>query len=427
MIIKSLFVGPAKLYGILLAFLGGLYLISPIKYKVDYTNGAVLIVVALQLSIIIGFFLSQRLYSNMRFSYSSHIIGSELQRVVLPILFLVGCIGFALKLYTMFFIKGVPLTINPIEIRLALLNDIGAGRGGGASIIAAVLYPFCLLFIPLYMQVERHDLKVKFMFFVILMILLVDALLTGGGTSLIITFLYLIFSLKGRRLSLRAFSGILFALVVLLSIASVMWLARLETMFGGVTPYLNHFSASWIAHYDQEFISVYNDESFFDKFLYIVSWLSYYFVHGYFEFIHLLVNFDFDNVTYGMNQAYLALKLLAAFGIDMPSKEFLLSGNIIQGHYQTFWGLAFIDFGYLFLIESFFLAWLSGYLYYSKRAGLFSGVIFYPYIQTQIIYSFLSNSLSGQVSYLIFSGVILLFFLKTLKWWKLREKSYSIK
>ena len=425
MLIRSLFVGPAKLY-LALAFLWLLlYVSSPITYDVEFTLVNLLTLVAIQAALFVGFFISQRLYRNCHTTDSYGCISNEIKEVVLPLVFYLGCFGFFLKMYTLFFIKGAPLTLNPIAIRLALLNEIGAGQGGALSILAAIFFPFCLIYIPLYFKANNLGIVLKVMLAIVIIFVAFDAVLSGGGTSITISFLYIVFSTKVSRFSTTKILILLLGIFLIFALAGWMWLERLDTMFGGVAPYLKEFNGKWIANYSASFTNNYDKDSLIWNAYYIYSWIGYYFVHGYIELVHLTNEFNLNNVTFGINQTYLFFKFFGMLGMQVPSADELASINIVQGHYQTFWGLAFLDFGYLFLVEVILLGWVCSYLFYSKKRGAFTGIVFYPYIQTQIIYSFLSNSLNGQISYLIVSGLLLVTTLKVIKWWKYREKSLS--
>ena len=419
MFISSLNIGPAKLYLFIMLLWLTFFLTSPIYYEIEFTVYNLVVFLLIQTLLLSGFYVGQQFSNKKNIVNSFQQLHIVLNKNILPLILFVGILGFFLKLYVLFFIKGVPLTINPLIIRYALLNEIGAGQGGGLSVLAGLFFPFCLLYIPIYFALEDKSRRSKLGFVVIILVLLIEAGLNGGGTSITITFLFFVFSTKGGTLSNLAKLSLVLGIVLVVFICSYFWLERLDSMFGGVQYYLKEFNNNWIAKYSTDFVNHYEPSSFISNVYYIYSWLSYYFTHGYIEFFHLLNNFDTTNHSFGIYQSYLFFKLFSIIGFDVPSPQQLSELNIVQGHYQTFWGMAYIDFGYFFLIEVFVVGFLSSYLYVAKLRGTFSGVIFYPYIQTQIIYSFLSNPLNGQVTYIIFSGLLLLLVLKIVKYKKL--------
>ncbi|WP_377109901.1 hypothetical protein [Pseudoalteromonas sp. R86517] len=405
----SLDIGPVKLYLYLLLLWLILAALSPIDFNVKLDALNVIVLIVLNVLLFLGFLFGQKLPIKSRGAGFVLANNNLVSKRLLPTVFSLGLIGFILKMYTLFIIKGVPLTLNVIDIRLLLLNDIGAGKGGVLSLVAGILFPFCLLFIPLYFSISDKSTKEKLLFKSMLLLLIVDSLFSGGGTSIVIVFLYCLFSTKNFIITKSRFILITLGVLTVFALAGYLWLLRLEQMFGGIQSYLHEFNGQWIASYPTSFIKEVDEESFLSVVNYIFTWISYYFIHGVYEFIYLLNNFNSSLHTLGLSQGYLFFKFFGILGIDVPSVAAIASVNVILGHYQTFWGLAYIDFGYMFLAEVFLLGIICSFLYRKKEEGYYSGIIFYPFIQSQLIYSFLSNPLNGQISYMIVSGTILLF------------------
>lgn len=415
MIPKGTLVGPVKLFFSLILLWSILAITSPIEYTVDYRISNVAFLISLFLCLFIGLFTGQSFSKKIKYTPSDVDISFELKKTILPVLFYLGVIGAFLKVYVLFFVKGVPLTLDPIIIRLALLNDVGVGKGGSLSIVSAILFPLLYLYIPLFFTQRKASRGLKTKLLVVLFFIIADGVLSGGGTSIIVAFLFFIFSTNISKLSRSQTVLIVLTSFLLFGFASYMWLLRLETMYGGVQSYMQIFNGYWIASYNDWFMRNYDEYSVLWQLYYVYSWVNYYFVHGVYEFLHLVNLFESEH-TYGMSQIQLFYKLFGMIGLASHSVEDISSVNIISGHYQTFWGLAFIDFGYFSLIEALLIGFLCSYIYYSKIAGRFVGIIFYPYLQAQLVYSFLSNSLIGQVTYIVFSGLLLLFVLKIIKW-----------
>jgi hypothetical protein len=407
----SLNIGPVKLYLCLVALWGLLALLVPIEYNVNLSATNVLVLILLNILLMAGFYSGQKVLVFRRPSRLVDIQNSLNSKRLLPLIFLVAVLGFMLKLYILFVVKGAPFTYNPVEIRLALLNDIGAGQGGILSIVAGVLFPFNLILLPIYFSINDKSKKEKLMFYMTLLLLCIDALLSGGGTSITIVFLYSLFSTKRFILDKYRIIYILLGVLLVFSFAGYMWLIRLDSMYGGVGPYLQEFSGKWIASYSTSYINNFNENSVYSLVGYIFTWISYYFVHGVYELIYLMNNFDVNLHTFGVSQGYLFYKFFGMLGVAVPASSELASVNVILGHYQTFWGLAYIDFGYFFLLEAFVVGFICSHLHKKKQQGYYSGIIFYPFLQAQLVYSFLSNPLNGQITYIIFSGILLIFYI----------------
>lgn len=232
----SLDIGPVKLYIFLLLLWITLASLSPIEFQVDLSASDVFVFVTLNVFLFIGFLFGQRLPVLKRDKCFTSLNNTLVSKRLLPFVFFLGVLGFIIKMYTLFFIKGVPLTFNVVEIRLLLLNDIGAGQGGGFSLIAGLLFPFCMLFIPLYFSISQKNNKEKFFLKIILFLLVVDAFFSGGGTSIVIVFLYCLFSTKGLVLSKYRIFCIIVGVLAIFSLAGYLWLLRLDEMFGGIEP-----------------------------------------------------------------------------------------------------------------------------------------------------------------------------------------------
>ncbi len=118
--------------------------------------------------------------------------------------------------------------------------------------------------------------------------------------------------------------------------------------------------------------------------------------------------FDENNYFYGQYQFYIPTKLLKYFNlISGVGAEYFYQANPMPGHFQTFWGPAYMDFGLLILLEAFLIGVISGVLYLNCCRGRLLGLILYPYIQVNIILGFLASGIIGERFYFFVSLVLL--------------------
>lgn len=313
--------------------------------------------------------------------------------------FVLGSLSLTLRLAVKLKTAGIGAGLNPIAIRAALLEE--GASSGSLDIIAAVFYPFCLFyFVFNQLYVDQKGSPNPLITGSLFIMITLDSIMVGGVTGLALNYAYIWFSSK------QAYSKISAKLITLcaaiLLIAGYLFYLRVESMYDGVSIYLTVKDGSWLMHLDPAIYDLVSNEGLVGYLCFVTFYISYYFTHGVYEFYYLVDKFDTMNFAYGQLQFGVILKALNFIGFNFEDYTSLQSRiNIIVGHYQTFWGNAYMDFGYGAILEATILGFAALLFYIKRIQGTIGGHISYPLIQSLIIYSIFANGLSGERFYIV--------------------------
>lgn len=324
----------------------------------------------------------------------------------------VAAIGCAIRAYDRLIVRDLISAASTTEARLSLL-DAGESSGG-ISVVAAIMFPWAYSVFFLGQLVWKTlKRKQRLLVLAISSYPVLEGFAQGGIIAPATTLLYYYFCSKAligvgiapERKSRPEKLKTLLVLCAAISGAALIFLDRVQSMFGDLVLYMQ------LAEMDGTI--VYSDSAYwivevFGIFGFVVVWLMHYFTLGLHEFFYLVQNFDGDNHFYGEYQLYIPIKLIKFFGFfSSLSAESFYRANPMPGHYQTFWGPAYMDFGTLVFVEAFLVGVFSGVFHRNCQRGLVSGLILYPYLQASLILGFLANGLIGERFYFFVSLTIL--------------------
>lgn len=323
-----------------------------------------------------------------------------------------AAVGCAIRAYDRLFVRGLLSASSTTEIRLNLL-EMGESAGG-LSIVAAIMFPWAYpVFFLSQLIWSKLNIFERWIVVVISFYPVAEGFIQGGTIAAATTLLYYYFcqrtlvatgltvSRANHSIKLRNFAVLVTALIV----AALIFIDRIESMFGDLAHYMKSSEISGTIIYSE---TAYWIVDKYGAFGFVPIWLMHYFSLGVHEFFYLVQYFDEESYFYGQYQFYIPMKLLNYFNlINGVSVETFYRVNPMPGHFQTFWGPAYMDFGSLILVEAFLIGVVSGGLYLNCCRSKLLALILYPYIQVNIILGFFASGIIGERFYYFVSLVFL--------------------
>lgn len=320
--------------------------------------------------------------------------------------------GEILRAYDRVALRGLDLASSLAQIRLDLVE---AGQSlGWVGVVSGFLYPFCF---PAYVLARlgwhRLSTVTKALLIAVCCFPVIEGFLQGGIIAGAMTLLFYYFVNKaiplhrGKPARQRRWMSFFIPALVLAGfviVATGIFVDRVELIFGDLVVYMQIAEEMDVVEYEPvayELVERFGAAGF------VPIWLMHYYTMGIHKFFYLVSNFDTDAMLYGSYQLYVPLKLLAALGIGEVSLERFAALNPLPGHYQTFWGPAYMDFGLGMPIEGLLIGVICGLAYRWCKTGVIAGLALYPYLQANIVLGFLANGITGERAYFFVSLGIL--------------------
>lgn len=390
-----------------------LAIVTPVNYWYWGTLYSLIYIFSCVLTLLTGIILGTRLlYAKSKVVTFRLDIGKLYQRFKVLILFV--SIGVFLRLVDRFVYRGVSLSLDIFENRDAL--EEGANI---ISILSSFLYPmgflipFYLLLIKRFIYIPRL-LMLSSLFLTLFPVL--DSILFGSRSTLLTFFMIVFFyfyALSGKGFGYQKYLLLIFISLGLILLSGLAFDARTTLM--GMDP----IDSTQISVY-AFFVPLSDDFSSFlrtiqGSFLYflILGFINFfqYMVHGFFEMLYLVDNFDTDYVYYGYQNFNFIYKFLSALlNIDFDvSFEYMVR----RGSYSTLFGPIFYDFGFFGFIFCFVVGFFSGLLYRNIVNGKFDLIPLYIYSLLILFFSFVVNFITfAQGLYYIVCFLLFYFLIK---------------
>jgi hypothetical protein len=403
--------------------------LAPVKYDVEPTLGAVLVL----FSYFVFFFAGTFLYSYMtRFRLSDAgwsdqrgWLGRALSRVhVRPIyaVFLILAVGgLGLRYYDLIVVKSYFSFSSMADFKINYDESIVAY--GPASIISAIFAPFAvaLAMLTIYFRhrLRWHYKGVSSLLFVGFLAYFV---LRGGRAAITLAlFMCLttwVLSAKPAWIHLdkrflKKFALVAIVVLLFFLYSATLLVDRLETMGLSIITGLEYLETAHHLTINEGLMELAEKSELVGTIVYALVSLTHYFVHGYYQFFLLYQSFGLDNLTYGASQFYPIFKFFRVLGFETVSAADLVSILEEPGVYTTFFGPVFMDFGYWGFLYCFILG-LICQLSWTKavRSDLFH-LLVYPYCAAVIIHSsFLNMIQSGMGMYFLVAMLMAGYILK---------------
>ena len=311
----------------------------------------------------------------------------------------VGLAGMALRFYDRVALRGVDYASSAADVR-ETLTQVGAGP---VAAVAAVLFPFCLipLLVLLASKFRPRQIPLYIIAITIFFLPTIESL-AQLSRSILLTSIVLLFAaitctkFKGnpanKKLVLATVGGI-----VLMAVASTaIFISRLEgedrrlseSVLGSV--YADHMQptetawAGLVAGSDLE-----------KRYYSIILPNGMYYISGAYEFSDLWLRPDVQDFAYG---AYNFIAFVRAVQILFaPDSEPLDEARLVYrvGAFQTFFGGAWVDFGYFAPLVLLIMGYFSRHLGLRARAGNFNVMPLYLFIVVIIFFMPVGNFVNG--------------------------------
>lgn len=321
-----------------------------------------------------------------------------------------AAIGCALRFYDRFILRGLLDASSFADARLTLI-DLGQSSSI-LSISAALLFSLSYAtFFLMRTLWPALSLGEKLIGALISIYPIAEGFAQGGVIAAVSCILYYVFvhqqisiykkslwaNFKTKKLH---FLVLLLLVLVVLYLASAIFLQRIEYIYGNTMNYMLAAEQNGTIRYSERALWLVKE---YGALGYIPVWISHYFTLGIHEFYYLVNEFNSDDHFIGQYQVFVALKFFKYFGFfeNIGVEQFYLA-NPMPGHYQTFWGPAYMDFGSFVLFEALLCGLIAGIFYMRCLKGNIWGLMIYPYILVLMIVGLLANGLVGERLYFIF-------------------------
>jgi hypothetical protein len=408
---------PVKLTSILLlAWIAGTA-IAPFSFDIEYKAYPTILILGITLFFFIGA-LTTRLLLTPHTPSQKYAVNTTLKRwrhskkskKLLWVILLVAATGCSIRAYDRLFVRGLLYADSVTDARLALV-ELGESSGitsAAAGILFSFSYATFFLGRALWPKLTKVE---KLLVSCISLYPIIEGLAQGGIIAGATASLYYYFVHKTlqteqqatdkKKLRSRKRSRLLTLVIASIITASVsVYVERVTHMYGDISLLMELSEANGTIQYSQ---NAYKLVESFGAIGFIPIWLLHYFTLGIHELYYLINNFNTDSYFFGQYQLYIAIKFAKLFGLfhEVNLSQFYFA-NPMPGHYQTFWGPAYMDFGPLFLIEATLAGAIATYTHHKCRMGRTIGIIVYPYLMVFIILGFLANGLVGERLYFLF-------------------------
>lgn len=406
-----------------------LRLISPMDFDVKPNLSSMIII----LSYLLSFYLGTYFYSIVsecglhKNCEDSIILNKNAVNKIYKVLFFISILGIILRYYDLIVIKQYFSYGSATDFRLRY--DQESTDYGFISIVSSVLYPVVVFFCLYTIYFKNALSRFKVLNSYVLLLLFFAYFVMRGGRTIITLVVIMLFiasilfnsnrsSIKMKNKSVQKKKAKI--LMIALFFAACFYFLSMEIVLDrltaqGFTIYshlsymeqVHHIKLhrwAWDLAYKNDFLAAN---------IYTVVSLTYYFLHGFYQFILLANYFEIDNIVYGASQFFPIVKLLNVIGIKSISYSYLNSIVNETGVYTTFFGPVLIDFGWFGFLYCYILGMISQYFYSKARRSNIVHLLIYPYIGSVIFHSpFINMIQAGMGLFVLISGIIVAFIIK---------------
>lgn len=279
-----------------------------------------------------------------------------------------GLFGIILRTADWIFVRGLSFGVTSLRNRELL-------EVGSSSLIAVVslgLMPMILAAYILRLSLSARNVQIGTRLDLVVCLAWPGLNILVGSRSVILVYVFvfiLMLSYVTKRIKLHHMllvAGVIFGV---LFVMNLILFNRLEAMglsyhdtarLSGYT-YFVPLTDGFLTFLDRSGETL-------SKTLFLVAHYAQYVLHGVFEFVFLFENYSGSH-TFGTYQFFYVFKALGNFlGIGLNIED-VLSGIPRVGVYETFWGSAYVDFGYFALPFGFLIGLIAGILWRKAYAG----------------------------------------------------------
>jgi hypothetical protein len=341
--------------------------------------------------------------------------------------------GMVLKVYDIFFVRGVSLLQGMMENR-EMLEESGSDIFG---IISAITYPN-ILFLPFFYFVLKRLKSVNFILFSLFVLVVIFPVLNMvllGSRSFLMIFilvnLFYMYILGYFNFKLKNMTFLVILFFLFFTVSGYIFDIR-TTMIG--LDAVNSTQTSVYAYFiplNNSMLQILNttrESIFYYPILGSINFFQY-MAHGFFELLYLIDHFNLHHLYYGQQDFAVFVKFLDKI-LNIPfsfadNQKFLVRTGI----YNTFFGPIYYDFGFYGIFITFLLGIIIGKI---NKTIIFKQnyliIIIYSYMLLLLYFILVVNLITfAQGLYNLISFVIFYMIAKLimkLKFKKIRIKEY---
>jgi hypothetical protein len=311
----------------------------------------------------------------------------------------IGVAGMALRLYDRVAIRGVDYASSAADVR-ETLSQVGAGA---VSAIAAILFPFCLvpLIVLLASRFKPRQIPLYILAIAVFIMPTIESL-AQLSRSVLLTSLVLIFAaitctkFRGNPFNRKLMVATVGAIVLMAAASTAIFVSRLEgndqrlsesVLLSVYADNLQPTETAWVglvAGTDLE-----------RRYYSIILPNGMYYISGAYEFTNLWLRPDTQTFAYGaFNFIAFVRGIQILFAPDSePLDEAALLSKI--GVFQTFFGGAWVDFGYFGPLVLVLMGYFSRYLGLRARAGYLNALPLYLLVVSIVFFMPVADFIVG--------------------------------
>lgn len=396
-----------------------LYITAPLVIKIETNTDAFFFIIISVFSFVIGYKINQKTQPNIVVSITKENL-SKLFKIVV----FIALIGFLLKIFDRFIIRGISLSNDFFTNR----ESMSESSGNIIGVISTFLAPFGI--IPLFFY-YRYQMKLnslmKFFVYFIFFSQFLDAIFLGSRSIIfIIAILFFLYLFYIKKMSLNIKKGIIILLttVSLTLVMNYIFIERTK-LFAGDNAYsmaLNTSAYNFTSTSSNDFKQEFNNAGELKKTIYF-SYINtiQYFTHGIFEFSYLYDKFNKEHALGGYT-----FNVYNRFFYKISGNEFnndnLLKLTPRVGVYTSFFGPLFIDFGWFTPLIMLIFGFVLKNIYINAIVGYDWAILMVFYFFIVLMFSPVFNFISGGGGIFILTSLIIFYFLSK----KLYKKTYLI-
>ena len=324
----------------------------------------------------------------------------------------IGAAGMALRLYDRVALRGADYGGSATDLR-ETLSQVAAGP---VAAVAAVLFPFCLvpLLVLLASKFKPRQIPLYVIAIAIFFLPTVESL-AQLSRSILLTSIVLLFAaitctkFKGNPANRKLMVATIGAIVLMSVASTAIFISRLEetdrrlaeSVLGSVyAEHLQPTETAWaglVAGSDLE-----------KRYYSIILPNGMYYISGAYEFTDLWLRPDTQDFAYG---AYNFIAFVRAVQVLFaPDSEPLDEARLVYrtGAFQTFFGGAWVDFGYFAPLVMLIMGYFSRYLGLRARAGHLNVLPLYLLIVVIIFFMPVGNFVNGGLGNYILAAFALI-------------------
>lgn len=323
-----------------------------------------------------------------------------------------GLSGMGLRLYDRVVLRGADYATNAVDFRESLTQT----AAGPVSAIAAVLFPFC--FIPLVtLLAARFRPRQIPLYFVAAIVFVLPAVesLAQLSRSVLLTTVVLGFGaitctkFRGNPANRKLWAAAVAIVIVMSMVSTAIFTNRLDLSDRRLSDsVITSVYADNLQPTEEAWRGLVSGSEPVSRYYSVILPNGMYYLSGAYEFGTLWTRPDTQPFSYGAYNGIAFVRLLQI--VFSPDSEPMDEVGLVYraGVFQTFFGNAWVDFGYFGPLFLFALGYLANVLGRHARSGKMNLLPLYLYLTVIIFFMPVTNFINGGLGNYVIASFILL-------------------